>query len=66
MTDLLGALVGGLFGRERSPCQWGHKWSTYSNPMPGQQSIFGREWQHVMIQERHCERCNKRELRNAA
>jgi hypothetical protein len=48
-------------------CRLGfHRWSVWSAPFTGQQSILGRKWEDTSVQERRCHRCNKVELRCTA
>lgn len=42
-----------------------HEWSKWSDPMPGEAICFNK-WTHaIVVQERTCRNCNKRELREA-
>jgi hypothetical protein len=51
---------------------WGCKWEKWSDPQPGEKfplragfPLRGEPTIHIMLQERRCTICNKRELREA-
>ncbi len=47
-------------------CWLFHRWSMWSNPMPGEITFLGGKYHDTcQVQERVCTKCNKRELRMA-
>lgn len=45
-------------------CWWGfHKWTKWAAPVQGVRQVLGWEPEPVMVQERTCLLCNRRELR---